>query len=233
MVVKGRHQPKSTPSGSKYIYSQELIVEIPVESTSIIIEDQVRNSNDGNYLFLADKDDIPVFNERKEDAYTRGSRRTKLFGTVVTYETDKSRGISEKITIPGPIDEILRIKLHTANKNRQYTWSYYRPKAEYNAKWLLRSWSTCSTTCGRGLQYRRVECVRQSSSQETIVEDQYCQTKQKPREFVRTCSESTCSPEWRIVSPWSGCQATCGSGFFETQEVVCQKFRKENFRKEK
>ena len=223
------YDTRSKTSGI-FTYSQELVVEIPVESTSIIIEDQITNSNDGNYLFLADKNDIPVFNERKEDAYTRGSRRMKLFGTIVTYETDKSKGITEKITIPGPIDEVLRIKLHTTNTNRVYSWSYYRPKAEYNAKWVVRTWTQCSTSCGRGLQYRRVECIREtiSTKQELVVEDQYCQTKVKPRESIRTCSLRECAAEWKIITEWSGCGATCGSGFVEVQTVACQVFRRAN-----
>ena len=87
---------------------------------------KVKMACNARYLFVADKFDIPVFNERREDAITRGSRRMKLFGTVVQYEQDVSRRIPERIFIAGPTDEEIRIKLHTQKRSRHYTWYYYR-----------------------------------------------------------------------------------------------------------
>ncbi|XP_078343629.1 A disintegrin and metalloproteinase with thrombospondin motifs 9-like isoform X3 [Oculina patagonica] len=85
-------------------------------------------------------------------------------------------------------------------------------------KWKHGDWSACSKSCGRGYQYRPVECVAklgraQSSNTE-------CDRRTKPPVW-RPCNLGQCGGFlfWR-VGPWSQCSVSCGSGVMK-RAVKC------------
>ncbi|XP_072342717.1 A disintegrin and metalloproteinase with thrombospondin motifs 15-like [Scyliorhinus torazame] len=71
-------------------------------------------------------------------------------------------------------------------------------------KWVVRTWSQCSVSCGNGLQHRSVEC---EDNHGKIAFD--CDTTQKP-EVIRQCGDPC--PVWEIGG-WSPCSKSCGKGF--------------------
>ncbi|XP_007894294.1 A disintegrin and metalloproteinase with thrombospondin motifs 15 [Callorhinchus milii] len=77
---------------------------------------------------------------------------------------------------------------------------YKRP----SYKWVVRTWSDCSVTCGNGLQHRPVECQDHHGQ---IAFD--CDSTQKP-EVIRQCGNPC--PIW-VIGDWSPCSKSCGKGF--------------------
>ncbi|XP_023217439.1 A disintegrin and metalloproteinase with thrombospondin motifs 7-like [Centruroides sculpturatus] len=73
--------------------------------------------------------------------------------------------------------------------------------------WILTEWSECSSSCDRGLQYRKVYCP----------EEDKCDPEAKPSE-TRVCLIKSCL-QW-IAGPWSQCSASCGEGF-RRRHVKC------------
>ncbi|XP_015186085.1 PREDICTED: ADAMTS-like protein 4 isoform X2 [Polistes dominula] len=90
-----------------------------------------------------------------------------------------------------------------------------------NAKWFTGPWTSCSVSCGVGVQYRDVLCImkrtRKNDGEYTLVEMKNCNST-KPRS-EQVCEVTPCSAEW-YTSDWSKCSATCGSGF-QTRLVRC------------
>ena len=79
-----------------------------------------------------------------------------------------------------------------------------------NCKWT--PWSKCSTTCGPGKHYRKIEKPAQFGGKEcTGDETKDCNLKQCPRAGPIAC-------KW---GPWSKCSVTCGSGI-ETRTIATQ-----------
>ena len=79
-----------------------------------------------------------------------------------------------------------------------------------NCKWT--PWSKCSTTCGPGKHYRKIEKPAQFGGKEcTGDETQECSLKKCPTDSPIDC-------DW---GPWSKCSVTCGSGM-QTRTIVKQ-----------
>ncbi|KAJ7351111.1 A disintegrin and metalloproteinase with thrombospondin motif 9 [Desmophyllum pertusum] len=85
-------------------------------------------------------------------------------------------------------------------------------------KWKHGDWSACSKTCGRGYQYRSVECVAKLGG--TQSSNTKCDRRAKPPVW-RTCNLGQCGGVlfWR-VGPWSQCSVSCGSGVMK-RAVKC------------
>ncbi|KAI4478942.1 hypothetical protein M0804_011404 [Polistes exclamans] len=90
-----------------------------------------------------------------------------------------------------------------------------------NAKWFTGPWTSCSVSCGIGVQYRDVLCIskttKKNDGEYTLVEMKNCNST-KPRS-EQVCEITPCSAEW-YTSDWSKCSATCGSGL-QTRLVRC------------
>ncbi|XP_073974376.1 ADAM metallopeptidase with thrombospondin type 1 motif A isoform X2 [Rhodnius prolixus] len=73
------------------------------------------------------------------------------------------------------------------------------------ARWNYGSWSTCSVTCGDGVETRSAKCMDHSGR---TTDDSQCDENEK--EVQRPCWIQHC-PMWK-VGDWTPCSATCGLG---------------------
>ncbi|XP_052283601.1 ADAMTS-like protein 1 isoform X4 [Dreissena polymorpha] len=85
-------------------------------------------------------------------------------------------------------------------------------------RWHAFKWGSCSRTCGEGLRYRRVMCLKQQTSgKPKHVPDRKC-ADVKPSMNAQ-CNMGDC-PEW-LTGPWSPCSVSCGFGE-QKRKVVCR-----------
>uniref|UniRef100_A0A8C8Z8Y0 ADAM metallopeptidase with thrombospondin type 1 motif 12 n=1 Tax=Prolemur simus TaxID=1328070 RepID=A0A8C8Z8Y0_PROSS len=82
-------------------------------------------------------------------------------------------------------------------------------KSHSPAYWIVGNWSECSTTCGLGAYWRRVECSTQTDSD--------CAAIQRP-DPAKRCHLRPCAG-WRVGN-WSKCSRNC-SGGFKIREIQC------------
>ncbi|XP_036265224.1 A disintegrin and metalloproteinase with thrombospondin motifs 12 isoform X1 [Pipistrellus kuhlii] len=87
--------------------------------------------------------------------------------------------------------------------------SYPQRPLRSPARWVVGNWSECSTTCGLGAYWRRVECS-------TLV-DSDCAAVQRP-DPAKRCHLRPCA-SWRVGN-WSKCSRNC-SGGFQIRETQC------------
>jgi len=90
-------------------------------------------------------------------------------------------------------------------------------------QYITGDWTSCTATCGRGIQTRQVRCVKIGTIQPTDfyncanqimpVSAQYCNT--------QACSFRINSATVWVQSDWSDCSKTCGSGGVRTRETSC------------
>ncbi|KAM8792571.1 ADAMTS-like protein 1 [Eudromia elegans] len=79
-------------------------------------------------------------------------------------------------------------------------------------RWEIGKWSTCSLTCGVGLQTRDVFCshlLSRETNETVILADELCY-KPKPS-LVQACNRFDCPPSW-YPTEWQECSQTCGGG---------------------
>ncbi|XP_022235182.1 A disintegrin and metalloproteinase with thrombospondin motifs 20-like [Limulus polyphemus] len=77
--------------------------------------------------------------------------------------------------------------------------------SEYQTRWYLGPWGSCSVSCGSGIQLREVLCVNQL---EKLVSYDHCDGPLP--ETQQQCIQPSC-PEW-ILTNWTECSTTCGWG---------------------
>ncbi|CAH1797973.1 unnamed protein product [Owenia fusiformis] len=84
--------------------------------------------------------------------------------------------------------------------------------------WDKGEWSGCTTTCGKGIQTRRVECKQRMNPQVHIsVSASLCSGASKPA-TTKMCELAECA-RWK-TGKWNSCPVECGKGS-QTREVVC------------
>lgn len=74
--------------------------------------------------------------------------------------------------------------------------------------WKLSEFTTCTKTCGKGVQIRQPVCYEQY---EGTVDDKFCWTNadnKRPEKITRTCNDEPCPALWWI-GPWQPCPVTC------------------------
>ncbi|KAK9874024.1 hypothetical protein WA026_002378 [Henosepilachna vigintioctopunctata] len=100
-------------------------------------------------------------------------------------------------------------------------------------------WSSCSVTCGTGIQRYLIHCKQElNTGREVLVDDAQCSGRPKPKFKTRTCTEIACdninnneiprTPDFRsssaegrwLVGDWSECSVTCGTGH-RSRSVTC------------
>uniref|UniRef100_A0A8C3VHV9 ADAMTS like 1 n=1 Tax=Catharus ustulatus TaxID=91951 RepID=A0A8C3VHV9_CATUS len=88
-------------------------------------------------------------------------------------------------------------------------------------RWEIGNWSTCSLTCGVGLQTRDVFCshlLSRETNETVILADEFC-SKPKPS-LVQACNRFDCPPSW-YPTEWQECSQTCGGGV-QKRDTLCK-----------
>ncbi|XP_056632965.1 A disintegrin and metalloproteinase with thrombospondin motifs 7 isoform X1 [Diorhabda sublineata] len=171
--------------------------------------------------------------------YLNGARHIFLPGEYTVAGTQALYGRDnqlEKIRIPGPIMEPIVVYIYyrgnTFNPGVEYKYSIWKQEKtkEVNYIWILGEWSQCSVTCGGGTQQKQPLCqesvitgMTNESERPTLVEDYYCEPKDKPDLQMRACNEDNCPSKWWF-GPWQACTATCigkGKKPIKRRSVVC------------
>uniref|UniRef100_A0A672UCX0 ADAM metallopeptidase with thrombospondin type 1 motif 7 n=1 Tax=Strigops habroptila TaxID=2489341 RepID=A0A672UCX0_STRHB len=190
---------------------------IPVGAREIRIEEVAEA---GNFLALRSEDPEKYFLNGGWTIQWNGDYR--VAGTTFTY---KRTGNWENLTSPGPTVEPVWIQLlfQETNPGVRYQYTIQRPADSENDieqpefLWRFGSWTTCTATCGTGVQRQVVHCVEKLSG---IVEERHCDALTRPDDQQRTCSEEPCPARW-WVGEWQKCSVTCGHTGLMKRTVLC------------
>ncbi|NXS45123.1 ATS7 metalloproteinase, partial [Balaeniceps rex] len=190
---------------------------IPVGAREIRIEEVAEA---GNFLALRSEDPEKYFLNGGWTIQWNGDYR--VAGTTFTY---KRTGNWENLTSPGPTVEPVWIQLlfQETNPGVRYQYTIQRPADSENEieqaefLWRFGSWTTCTATCGTGVQRQIVHCVEKLAG---IVEERYCDALTRPDDQQRTCSEEPCPARW-WVGEWQKCSASCGRSGLMKRTVLC------------
>ncbi|XP_009701782.1 PREDICTED: A disintegrin and metalloproteinase with thrombospondin motifs 7, partial [Cariama cristata] len=124
---------------------------------------------------------------------------------------------------PGPFTVLNLLLFQETNPGVRYQYTIQRPADSENEieqtefLWRFGSWTTCTATCGTGVQRQIVHCVEKLAG---IVEERYCDALTRPDDRQRTCSEEPCPARW-WVGEWQKCSATCGRSGLMKRTVLC------------
>ncbi|NWT76910.1 ATS7 metalloproteinase, partial [Prunella himalayana] len=190
---------------------------IPVGAREIRIEEVAEA---GNFLALRSEDPEKYFLNGGWTIQWNGDYR--VAGTTFTY---KRTGNWENLTSPGPTVEPVWIQLlfQETNPGVRYQYTIQRPADSENEieqpefLWRFGSWTTCTATCGTGVQRQVVHCVERLAG---LVEERFCDALTRPDDKQRTCSEEPCPARW-WVGEWQKCSATCGGAGLMKRTVLC------------
>ncbi|XP_066184157.1 A disintegrin and metalloproteinase with thrombospondin motifs 7 [Sylvia atricapilla] len=190
---------------------------IPVGAREIRIEEVAEA---GNFLALRSEDPEKYFLNGGWTIQWNGDYR--VAGTTFTY---KRTGNWENLTSPGPTVEPVWIQLlfQETNPGVRYQYTIQRPADSENELeqpefvWRFGSWSSCTATCGTGVQRQVVHCVERLAG---LVEERFCDALTRPDDQQRTCSEEPCPARW-WVAEWQPCSASCGRAGLMKRTVLC------------
>ncbi|RMB94173.1 hypothetical protein DUI87_28979 [Hirundo rustica rustica] len=162
---------------------------IPVGAREIRIEEVAEA---GNFLALRSEDPEKYFLNGGWTIQWNGDYR--VAGTTFTY---KRTGNWENLTSPGPTVEPVWIQLlfQETNPGVRYQYTIQRPADSENEieqpefLWRFGSWTSCTATCGTGVQRQAVHCVERLAG---LVEERFCDALTRPDDQQRTCSEEPC-----------------------------------------
>ncbi|XP_030045681.1 A disintegrin and metalloproteinase with thrombospondin motifs 7 isoform X2 [Microcaecilia unicolor] len=190
---------------------------IPAGAREIRIEEMAEA---GNFLALRSEDPDKYFLNGGWTIQWNGNY--PVAGTTFTYERT---GNWENLTAPGPTIEPVWIQLlfQETNPGVRYQYTVQRQSDHENEidssefSWRFGSWTSCTATCGMGVQRQIVYCVEKLAG---IVEERYCESLIRPDDIQRTCNEEPCPARW-WVGEWQPCSASCGDMGVIKRTVLC------------
>ncbi|XP_068158659.1 A disintegrin and metalloproteinase with thrombospondin motifs 7 isoform X2 [Drosophila tropicalis] len=203
-------EPFQVPDGS-YVE----IVSIPARSRHIVIKELV---NSPHFLAIGRS-------EGGEKFYLNGDSLISMPGEYVIAEAESLYDRideQETIKIPQPIQHAIAIyaivRGNESNAGIYYEFTlpafnvsaaggHHHPQHHQYA-WRLGNWTTCSATCGGGLQHRDPICQENGK----VLSDKLpCWTlakNKRPLRQTRSCAEQQCPAHW-WPGPWQFCPVTC------------------------
>uniref|UniRef100_A0A914QFX4 BPTI/Kunitz inhibitor domain-containing protein n=1 Tax=Panagrolaimus davidi TaxID=227884 RepID=A0A914QFX4_9BILA len=203
------------------------IILLPAGATAIKIEEMrptlnslaLKNSSD--YFFLNGNYQIEVLDKDVEVA-----------GTRFKYEKQKT-DTTERLTAKGPLEEEVTVALlfqrGGGSKDSAIKYEFSVP-IEQDVPYLYKpgEWSSCSVTCGKGVQTRTPYCV-DTSNQNRVADDLCDDNNSTKPEVEKPCETVDCEAEW-YEGEWEECSQTCGDQGFQYRVVYCHKVYKDGRR---
>ncbi|XP_076982869.1 A disintegrin and metalloproteinase with thrombospondin motifs 7 [Tamandua tetradactyla] len=190
---------------------------IPAGAREIRIEEVAEAAN---YLALRSEDPGRYF--LNGDWLIQWNGDYQLAGTTFTY---KRKDHWENLTSPGPTTEPIWIQLlfQESNPGVHYEYTIQREAGgpgeaqppEFS--WHYGPWTTCTVTCGTGMQRQSVYCTEQQAGP---VDEGYCDTLGRPDDRQRKCNEEPCPARW-WAGEWQLCSRSCGPSGLARRSVLC------------
>ncbi|CAL1266760.1 unnamed protein product [Larinioides sclopetarius] len=182
------------------------ILLIPVGATSVLIQ-EVQPTN--NYFALRNAAGVFYLNGNWRIEFPR---EIKIAGTIFQYER-RQRNTPEVLRARGPTIEPIFVVLLYQEKNLGISYEYSIPVTTKvsqpdSYEWTSGDFEDCSQSCGGGVQYRPVRCIRKNDRD--IVDEGLCDPSLKPS-VNASCNTEPCPSGWQI-GEWSACSQSCGGG---------------------
>ncbi|TSL97353.1 A disintegrin and metalloproteinase with thrombospondin motifs 13 [Bagarius yarrelli] len=153
--------------------------------------------------------------------------------TYNLYLTSDLLPHTEELILSGPTSDKIHIQVYR-KYGKEYgditspniTYQYFMPDTEPVEKKIEARWSTvissCSVTCGSGIQRVSKECV-DINTQEHL-EEQLCGSATPKPSTIQPCHQPDCPPSW-VLSKIGPCSAPCGVGE-RSRSVTCMQKRR-------
>ncbi|KAJ7994750.1 hypothetical protein DPEC_G00252710 [Dallia pectoralis] len=88
-------------------------------------------------------------------------------------------------------------------------------------RWEVTSWTSCSASCGVGIQTRNVYCMRVvSMEQQDSVSLSQDECRELKPAILQPCNQLDCPPAWE-PEQWQECSQSCGGGI-QVRKVFCK-----------
>ncbi|CAK9293472.1 unnamed protein product [Gordionus sp. m RMFG-2023] len=194
------------------------LMTIPQSSTSIKISEFNKSQN---FLAMSVAGNEFILNGNNTITWNGEHSMKGIFYNY--YEEDKK----EIIDIKGPLPTNLSIYIlqiyNNANISEGITYTYYKPQKRVDIniskkyKWIRFDWSTCSKSCGMGVQFEIYSCADESGIMSNKI---LCRNLTKPKALKVPCNINTCPPYW-WTGNWQPCVKTCGRDIIQKRSVFC------------
>uniref|UniRef100_A0A915Q5B9 Papilin n=1 Tax=Setaria digitata TaxID=48799 RepID=A0A915Q5B9_9BILA len=194
------------------------IIRLPVGATSISVEEMHSTTNS---LAIKNATDHYYLNGNYQIQLT--DKHLEIGGTLFEYDTRKNLDHPfEKLTAKGPTTEDLIIALLFRRGNKDGIIKYeFSVPLEQEIPYLYQpnQWSSCSVTCGKGVQSRTPYCIESASGRR--VPDEVCDEHNVTKPIVeKVCETVDCEAEW-YQGEWEPCSASCGESGTQYRVVYC------------
>ncbi|KAM9761762.1 A disintegrin and metalloproteinase with thrombospondin motifs 10 isoform 1-T1 [Menidia menidia] len=194
----GYEEVARIPKGSVFIHIQELNISL-------------------NYLVLKSKSDQYFINGKLS---IDTPRRFHIAGTTFHYRRPTDGPETLEALGPTNITLVVMVLVREENPGIHYRFNpplNRDPLSSFG--WHYTSWSRCSALCAGGVQTQQVVCKRQTDN--SVVYNNFCDKKNRPKDKMRACNTEPCSPTW-WMGEWSECSRSCNGGL-RTREVLCKR----------
>uniref|UniRef100_A0A7E4W9T4 Papilin n=1 Tax=Panagrellus redivivus TaxID=6233 RepID=A0A7E4W9T4_PANRE len=203
------------------------IINLPVGATAVKIEELRPTSNS---LALKNSSDAFFLNGNYQIEVL--DKDVEVAGTRFQYSKQKD-GATERITAKGPLEEevIVALLFQRAGGSKDSAIKYeFSVPLEQDVPYLYKpgEWSSCSVTCGKGVQTRTPFCI--DTATQGRVEDALCDEANSTKpEVEKPCETVDCEAEW-FEGDWEECSQTCGDLGTQYRVVYCHKVYKDGRR---
>ncbi|EPB74918.1 Kunitz/Bovine pancreatic trypsin inhibitor domain protein [Ancylostoma ceylanicum] len=188
------------------------VMRLPAGATAIKIEEARPSSNN---LALKNSTDHFFLNG---NSMIQVERDVELNGVYFEYDDSKP----ERIIAKGPLKEDVTVSVlfRKGNRDAAIKYEFSIPLVE-DVDYMYKpgEWSSCSVTCGKGVQTRTPYCI--DTKTQRRVNDALCDNANytKP-EFEKACETVDCEAEW-FEGDWEPCSQTCGDQGEQYRVVYC------------